>query len=294
MFESLLGTQGSGMPVLGYTGPGRQYPKIGDKVSGYFEELTTEDFTTITDVVELTGLSIAITDPDVTWLKFYYGDKVLFTTKKPIGVMSWNALYRNGSLYGSGDEGEIPEENPVLQYKEVRVKGDYFKVRVLRGSIINPYMESESVFQSEYDSTMMKVSQVLYPGRGNKKWEMFTLASIGGGANELVLEHASSDMNLVIHRNLTNGAVGTIGKGANVAYRPVLELVKEPLRPILYLSNCNYSILQKDIDEFVDTSVVGNIRTNYAITQKDLSDHIDVASAINIRTNYSIRLFDLE
>lgn len=132
--------------MVGYypdSGPGNNTVRRGDWVSGWMDELTTDQFISGADLLQLiTALGLTLTAPvpnNITaWNKVVYRGKVLMVPNNHLGQVSWISLYNAGLVYGTNDGGTRPSVSgisaDVNQRRTVQIRGNTYIVRTLRGA----------------------------------------------------------------------------------------------------------------------------------------------------------------
>lgn len=107
-------------------GPGPTELIAGDDYVGFYGEVSAESFINGQELALAVGLSTGISiNPDTEWLKFSLDRKILFVAKKPIrrGV-NWYTLNTAGLVFGEA---------------VVKVDEDFFRVRLLKGAVTDPF-----------------------------------------------------------------------------------------------------------------------------------------------------------
>ena len=168
MFENMLALKAK----LGDGGPGGKELIAGDYNAGYFGVATASEFTTGDNLASLIGLTIGTTMNSTTdWLKFIYKGKVLYVPKKPIrSELSWNDLQQKGAVTGT---------------TIVTIKGRQYKVRLMKGSGVNPYRgvndapDDPFTIGSEYNDLMYRVCTVDPPSQTLPNFVSFTPEDLG-------------------------------------------------------------------------------------------------------------------
>lgn len=218
---------------------------IGDTVMGLYG--------LIEDVPELNGDTLAAAlgidqgvtiHADTPWVKVSMDGKVLLVPIAPIRAnISWQRLYELGLVYGDGSIGADPIGEPVLQNKRLNLRGQQYRVRLMRGADTNPTSVNYNTYNpvgtrlSEYSRLMYKL---YHTSPDASRWFSFNdvdLGTVVDGKNRLswFLErhtHFASNAGRV-----TRGYGGALGFGTSLAnnvntvqnyvpaWRPVLELI---------------------------------------------------------------------
>ena len=158
--------------ALPYTGPGNQNLLAGDLWTGYYGLLQggTEFLrrSEITEALNFEGSQPNTGNEYIRWFKFAWKNKILFI---PLGAFSWNDtwadLYNAGLVFGVDGPGDYPLGTPVNQLREVTFKGDTFRVRLMKGDIINPE-------NSEWDQLFARAHDWVPPNQLGANWDRFT------------------------------------------------------------------------------------------------------------------------
>lgn len=130
--------------VLPRSGPGPQKIILGDHGYGFYGILPSSQFLSTLQLRAQLGLSIG-TDLVAApmWVKYAYNGKVYFACANTIIVnLDWNGLYANGLIYGTDDNGLVPNDPPVNQMRKVTHNGEEFIVRTPSG-----YQSENGVFE---------------------------------------------------------------------------------------------------------------------------------------------------
>lgn len=203
--------------------------------SGYFGIITAAEFidgdTLLNFIFEGEIPGDDLENSDEGWLKFYYEDKFLFISKKPlIKNISWDEIYDSGLVYGTNDFGPYNSGQGVLQDKKITINGIEYIVRLIKGGKTNP----TSVGGGEWDHLICRIHEDDPLNYNDKLWDSFTDADLGvnianGGAT-WCQEAYSEETNKRILRG--DGSVELMteelsSENANLyGYRPVLELIE--------------------------------------------------------------------
>lgn len=232
----------------------------GDWESGYFGEVSDQDFMTptqfITKVQDVigrrlkgTGYADELLRPTARWQKFIYKDKVLFISL--YGIVnngfstSWKVLYEAGLVYGIDGNGTVPSnciatnQNVVIEHDGAR-----YKVRLLRftnneqgersniSTINNVTQHASDCTGSEFYSTWMSLFF-----KPKKAWASKQVANFSGMGSTLYRFHVMELMASGLHsiRHIANGNVvdnydthdvsGLFDTSRGSTWIPVLELV---------------------------------------------------------------------
>ena len=147
-------------------------------------------------------------------------------------------MYSNGLVYGTDDYGLVPTRTPTNQIRVVSKNGFNYKVRLIRGSSIDPHNEAAGtnlvITQgSEWNELMYRVSSA-NPNGTSENFAMYSEAqlniSMGTGAYTWCQEQFSVGSTSRVIRG--NNFVGFINnytssnKNTCWGWRPILELIK--------------------------------------------------------------------
>ena len=231
MFEPLL-HRASAQSWIGYNGPGPTTLLFGNEDAGYFGEVTQAELLTPQAVLDqVPGLNRAAWNTSSTWLKFIYRGKVLFISKLPLFTgMTWNALYANGLVYGTDNDGVFPLKNPCNQLRIIAKDNWRFKARLIRNDLSDPsYLPTSggadtTPRKSEYTELIYPVLARVIANYPNK-WAAFTDAQVGMSSGyELLQETLASDTAYSYMRALT-AFITRLKDNNTFVNRLVLELV---------------------------------------------------------------------
>lgn len=173
------------------SGPGSKYLIDGDEQLGYFGIVPSTELLTysayIKHVIPASGQ--ASIKPDRGWLKFYYKGKVLYYSKTQIALASWDAIYQNGGVYGTNDNGKFPGTPAVNQYKPIDLMRDEQTWRLVpRLPSVSPTNPGSALVASHCELTDLLVRTCSKETGVNlnpmykvnlEKWESFPIASLG-------------------------------------------------------------------------------------------------------------------
>ena len=131
----------------------------------YYGEVPASEFFTGDELSTLLGVTEGeLQNSDTDWFKFSLHGKVLFIPKMTIRhSVSWDYLYSKGLVYGTDDIGIAPTGTPTNQLKIVTKNGFNYKVRLLRGTSIEPHNGTYGTYLaiiqgSEWNELMYRVS----------------------------------------------------------------------------------------------------------------------------------------
>lgn len=253
MIESLM-LVNSKRKIYLSSGPGPSELIGGDEDAGFFGEVPADDFITgdqLASVLMLTeGTSQNSTTP---WLKFVLDGRILFIPKKTIRhSLTWHTLYYNGCVFGNEIDNKPPLTFVVEQNRTINVKGYYFRVRLMKGSLLDPYAgvldttdnESPETIGSEWNRLMYSVSVAPTPSLTNEKWASYTLAELGissGTGQSTLCQETIENYNT---QRLVRGYYGIQNSNYTeynnsstiLGWRPVLELLQDDINAPINLS----------------------------------------------------------
>lgn len=271
--NSLSTTRDVFVPSLNGPGPTELIGSYVDPVNseryhGFFGELTSEEFITAQELANefkiTTGTLLNNTSP---WLKFLIDGKIVFTPKLPIWQgLSYELLYNRGLVYGDDDNGKYPLGIGVNQFRVINVKGYLFKVRLIKGSLNDPYSgttstsstyEDPATIGSEWNRMFYNIVTGSFPSQEGEKWATYSQAEVGistgNGGLTLCQETYSSNLN----NKLLRGANSVMTPRSTVynelvattAWRPVLELVTEEINKpiILSINKVDKSLITEEV-----------------------------------------------
>lgn len=224
MIEALLSAgKAKGPP------PGPTDIAVGDEQLGYYGLVLATDFITGTSLASAVTLTAGTAiNSTVDWFKFAYKGKTLYIPQKPLRyALSWNQLNALGIVTGT---------------KTVGINGNAFKVRLMSGSLLNPYRglndasDDPRTVGSEYNDLIYRVCVTNPPSETSPSFASFTqaeLGSVGNGAVQWCQEQSiptNGPAGVVCRCNATNDFATLHGPTAGFVdnfrgWRPVLELI---------------------------------------------------------------------
>lgn len=211
------------------SGPGPKNLLQGTTAMGYFGTVDATDLFThseLTAAAFLKGTKPVLLAGTEGWYKFYYNGKIIYLPITPVGnTISWNALYNEGLVYGTDDNGKYPAATPVNQSRILARDSAnegrfYFRVR-LPSVGVDPFPSGVPAAAS-YNGSELQMFNYLYNG---------TWASLGGTAwtqwiisqNTITTALASSKIVTLAMQSWTEVAKANNSNGW--CWYPVLELV---------------------------------------------------------------------
>lgn len=217
------------------SGPGSEELLFGDSELGYFGQVSSDELFTTMELSDATQMNVGVVISNtVTWLKFAYKGKILFVAKTPLKhTISWMDLYNKGLVYGTDDNGAVPQVEPVNQITLVKKDGYTFKVRILNGatelglqtSAYDPPMS----YGSEWNALMYRVGLFTPPSQIGPNWESFTDVELRiNNIYTICKEHAHTKTNVFLRASARIDYLTHTGNTSSESYlgwRPVLELV---------------------------------------------------------------------
>ena len=195
-------------------GVGSQILTHGDKMAGFFGEVT--GIITADELRNIAGISQGnpLMHGDITWLKFSHTYKTLYVSKVPIQrSISWDYLHERDAVFG----------------KMVEINGKVYLLRLIQGSNINPVptTNNTSGINSEWDNLMVN-----YVNNWGGDINFLGLVAGEGGWAHCQEVHASNIANRIQRggttANISNlNYINSSNTGISYGWRPVLELLYE-------------------------------------------------------------------
>ena len=131
----------------------------------YYGEVSASDFFTGDELSTLLGVTQGeLQNSNTDWFKFGLHGGIIFIPKQSIRhTITWDHLYSRGLVYGTDDNGITPTGTPTNQLRIVTKNGFKYKVRLIRGSSIDPHNGTNGtklvITQcSEWNELMYRVS----------------------------------------------------------------------------------------------------------------------------------------
>lgn len=215
--------------------PGPNTLISGNSTTGFFGELTTNDFIdgiTLANAISLTSGTVHKSFEG--WLKYSYNSKILYVSKNLFRLgSSFTSIYAVGAAYGTDDTGVYPSGTPVIQNKRVTIQGFNFRVRLIRGSNTDPH--GSNIYNVDAPT-----------GVENSEWNRLIVNSINGTLASYTMANLGMDSNSNLNISATYSTTcmerhphgpGRVWRGARTintlgslvgdvgsGWRPVLEL----------------------------------------------------------------------
>lgn len=245
MLHLLLTGSGDGI-FIPNSGPGDKHIIAGNRVLGFFGELSEEELFSASELSALTEvMQGTLNESKLTWLKYSYQERILFIPRVPIRRnVSWFGLYTKGVVYGTDDDGPLLREGPANQYRVVQKDDHRFMVRLLTGdedlitgltgSGVDPTTEPTDV---EWTQLLYSSVSKAIASKPPSRFPTYPENSFGLSATGDWVREQSADLS----QSLVRGASSQIDRFnlLNVLglanWRPVLELITTPeplLRPL--------------------------------------------------------------
>lgn len=218
-----------------------------DAPAEFLGEVTAASFITGANLATAIGLTTGtLINSTSPWLRFRLKGKELYVPRQPLRhTVSWETLYQLGAVYGDDTTGTNP--SPVgsgrIQNARVTIGGKVYRVRLLKGSPVDPYPGRTGVYDpaevigSEWDAIFYPIVSndtklLSYKGPKLASYTMVELYlhySAGYGGYNLTQETCLGlpDTRMV---RASMGACYVVNNGKTVAdsgggWRPVLELI---------------------------------------------------------------------
>ena len=204
----------------------------------YYGEVPASEFFTGDELSTLLGVTQGtLQNSDTDWFKFGLGDKTIFIPKMTFRYgISWDHLYSKGLVYGTDDNGLAPTGTPTNQMRIVSKNGFNYKVRLIRGSSIDPhngtYGTNLAFSQgSEWNELMYRVSSA-NPNGTSENFAMYTDAQLNftssNGTYTWCQEQYSTGSTFRVVRGYYVGYLSSLTSSdtdSTIGWRPALELI---------------------------------------------------------------------
>lgn len=234
MLELLNGGGGGGL-FYPNSGPGSKYLQYGTPTLGFFGTVSAAEMFSNYQLYEAldfwSGEGLADAGE---WLKYMFNNRVCFTPKKELRMtVSWNQLYNAGLVYGTDDNGVFPVGTGVKQMRVLTKETDFFKVRLFRGSPIDPATVvsgtyPEGLRESEWLRFIASIAATPPAGYTGPAWKLFPNADLTNGKSIHMQEtNAANTANALFYTNAlyTVSHLPKTTENTGYAWRPVLELI---------------------------------------------------------------------
>lgn len=207
------------------SGPGPKVLVGGDSTMGYFGPVTAAELFTSSEIAqqypEMASFGQMVWGADLQWQKFIINGKIVYISLVAMNLgCRWADLYANGMVYGTNDNGLVPEATPVNQWRPLakRHSGEdwVLTIRTLRVSYDD--VLPINIVPGADAAALLNIIKAGV-GRGTGKW---------GQLNPSDLNY---NWTLNTYTNTTGALVYGINSGVSYAtktsairYFPVLEL----------------------------------------------------------------------
>lgn len=121
----------------------------GDEDAGFYGELSSEDFVKGSDLALFAGITAGVAqNDDVSWLKFALDGGIVYIPKKPLRyAIMWGSINAAGAAAG----------------KIVTFKGKAYRLRLIRGSTLDPAPVQQAVVTAPATSEGSEWNRLIYP-----------------------------------------------------------------------------------------------------------------------------------
>lgn len=297
MLEATLSSGGGANKNFPDSGPGSKNLIFGSDDLGYFGDVSTSQFLTISELRRQLEFYAGVDNGTnaQNWVKTFYKKKVLFFPQYPLASnLSWNAMYAAGLVYGVDGPGEYPASTgPVNQLKYVTIGNDLFKVRLFNawGLSTRPPGNTEytlagaaeHIERSEWGSlvqSLVKGTPATYTG---PKWAVYSADSFLGPRFGQMMNTTTGTDQMIFASN-TQLSYG--GKSATVNWwLPVLELVPNDQRPLLPVNGLIAAVVGQEpgvVEEIVQDVGLTKYRARYATIGLPVAPVVDELSYFGV------------
>lgn len=214
-----------GKKTFASSGPGPKTLVGGDSTLGYFGPVPVAELFTSSEIAqqypEMAGFGTMVWGVDLQWQKFIINGKIVYIALVAMNTgCRWTDLYANGMIYGTNDNGQVPEATPVNQFRPLtkRVNGEdwVLTIRTMRISA-DDVLPTSTLPGLDAAALLNVIKQGV--GRGTGKW---------GQLNPTDLSY---NWTLNTYTNTTGALVHGINSGVSygsktgvIRYFPVLDL----------------------------------------------------------------------
>lgn len=141
------------------SGPGPKTLKNGTTELGYFGEISSAELFSLGDLRRQLNFWVGVDrDPNPTWVKLFSSGKVIYFPTQPlVGNVSWNTLYAAGLVYGTDDNGVVPDYPAVNQLTYLTKDKSSFKVRCFKSQESDP--SNQAGVEAIGTSALLKASE---------------------------------------------------------------------------------------------------------------------------------------
>lgn len=205
----------------------------GTQRAAYYGRVPPADSISAADFCSAVGLTLGtLVNGTYGWLKFYIDGKILLIAQKPFrSGVTWQNLYQLGLVYGDDTTGASPSGTAVVQNKRITIGGYVYRVRLIRGSGVDPAVASTNI-DSEWNRLLYNVSTTSISTQEGGKWDTLSENDLGTGSTTSAAHchcmETSGGTNCYLRGYNSLVGASSVGKTANndyVRYRPVLELI---------------------------------------------------------------------
>lgn len=221
------------------SGPGPEYVVAGDRINGFFGEVSANDLIDGDSLASDLGLTAGTGfNSDAGWLKVIYQKAVLFVAKRPFRYdLSWEDIYNVGAV---GPLAEAPNGS-VDQDAEIEIDGNTYKIRLLKGGEDDTEDDKEGAYgQNEWNTIMYSLIACREDGHLGAKvgqlWANYSNDDLGiGGQSDpdgrrcWCQETDPNDSDRRVYRGAFHvsdfDTVSATSSNALYGWRPVLQLI---------------------------------------------------------------------
>ena len=242
MFEAILTSGGSPLKEYPDSGPGVKTLKYGNEDLGYFGEVSQSELFTLQELRREFNFYSGADAPGFNWIKMFLDGKVIFFPIARIAsLLSWADIYSSGLIYGTDDNGVVPQAIPVNQYRLISKDVSTFKVRTFKGATDDPTtitgpitvsVSTPKLLESECMKVFAALSTGTVSGYTGPRFQLYASALFS--AMYCQNSRADSPASYCMYYNQV--VANVYGKTqAGYGWQPVLELIpfdEVPLLPV--------------------------------------------------------------
>lgn len=177
---------------------------IGNTYGIFLGEVPSNEFIDGESLANHIGLTEGVLcNVDAPWLKFILDGNIIYVTKKPIMyLVSWEAIYQAGAVYGTNDNGSNPSGGNSIQDANVNIDGFSLDVTLLKGANSVPTGSGDAGYDlafthnSEWNRLMYPIHSGIHSDNRNPSTPSVPYAQWA----------TYSDEDLLVHNSFGNGS----------------------------------------------------------------------------------------
>lgn len=207
------------------SGPGPKVLVGGDSTMGYFGPVTAAELFTSSEIAqqypEMASFGQMVWGADLQWQKFIINGKIVYIALNPMSLgCRWVDLYANGMVYGTNDNGLVPEATPVNQWRPLskRLNGEDWVLTIRAMRVSYDDVLPINIVPAADAAALLNVIKAGV-GRGTGKWGQLNPSDLN---YNWTLNTYTNTTGALVHG--INSGVSYATKTSTIRYFPVLDL----------------------------------------------------------------------